>query len=111
MQVFSRNQNGGHEKKKDVYFGNSYSEADFDGFEHKHVETNNTLPKYDAIDARGNKIIHQTVKSPLKHVSSPAQFAIYSATGMTSDIDELLPPIEYFKLFIDENDNGRRVQY
>ena len=33
-KFFPRIQNGGREKNFGVYFGNSYSEADFDGFEH-----------------------------------------------------------------------------
>ena len=61
----------GVKKNFDVYFGNSYWEANFDGFEHEHVKTNNTLSIMH-LNYKGMKICPQTVKSAVETCFGPS---------------------------------------
>ena len=86
-------------------FGNSDSEADFDGFELEDINDDLGLPFFDALDIEGD--VDLVVDMRLgwkKECQLPVVTPFTGNPGLQIDIDNDARPIDYFQLYLRDND-------
>ena len=94
-----------------MYFGNSDSEGEFEGFEQREVDNFMEVPdclEYNAEMIVGDENLATDVRNGWTHECQPPLIPPFTGTpGLTVEIDELAEPIDYFKLFVDDEDFDR----